>query len=122
NRYQVEPASGHQSGSNDAVLEGKRREAYGIVLDVEIFQAELVGETIGGDQRRATYGVRRLEIFRDRKKFGVAPHVEVAGSEVVAAHALFDGGVVEGDFEWRETVFAERARSVPPSLATLFTT
>src|SRR5207302_8074573 len=30
NRFQVEAASGHQSGGNDAVLKGKRREAYGI--------------------------------------------------------------------------------------------
>ena len=61
---EIEAARGGESGGDDAILEGKRREADGVIFEIEILQAPLGGELARSDERRAADGVRSGEILR----------------------------------------------------------
>src|SRR5260370_39826047 len=103
----MESARGGESGCGNAILEGEGREANGVVLEIEIFQAPLRGEIARGDQRRAANGAWSYEVFRKREKRGITPHIEVACGEIFAANSFLQGIVVIGDFERGEAIFAE---------------
>src|SRR5260370_27871727 len=113
----MEGAGGRKSGGDDAVLEGERREANGVILEIEILQAPFCGQLARGHQRRAADGVWTSVAFGKREKFGITPHVEVASGESFAADGLLEGIVIVGDFERREAVFAKRAGDIAPGLA-----
>src|SRR6267154_413621 len=68
-------------------------------------------------KRRAADGVWAAVAFGKRQKLGIAPHVEVAASEVFPADSFLQGIVIVGDFERGETVFAKRAGDVAPGFA-----
>src|SRR5213078_2077778 len=69
----------------------------------------------------AANGVWNTEILRERKQLRIAPHVEGAADEFLAADNFLEGSVIVGDFERREAVFTERAGDVTPDLAAFAT-
>ena len=106
-RGEIKSARSGERGGDDAVLERKRREAHGVILEIEIIQAPFCGEFARGDERRAADGVWTSVAFGKREKFGITPHVEVAGGKIFAADGFLQGIVIVGDFEGGEAVFAE---------------
>ena len=100
------PGGGERDG-DDAVFERKRGEADGVVFDVKTGEAPILGKTRRGDERGAANRKGWTEIFGEGKQFGVAPDVERAGGERVAAEGLFQRVVVIGYFEGGKAVFAE---------------
>src|SRR5260370_56019 len=108
-------------GCDDAVFEGERREAHGVVLEVKILDAPMFRELARGHQRRAADSGRRRVAFRQRQKLRIAPHVEGAAGKSFAPDLFLERVVVERDFQRRKTIFAERTRGIAPGLAALFT-
>src|SRR6266852_5618803 len=95
----MEAARGGESCGYNAVLEGKRREANGVIFEIEIFQAPFRGEFARRHQRRAADGVWTGVAFGKREKLRIAPHVEVASGKIFAAGDLFQRVVIVGDFK-----------------------
>src|SRR4029077_9232570 len=114
---EIKSSRSNESCSDDTILEGKGREADGVILEIEISQTPLRCEFVRCNERRATDSILRGEIFGQRKKLGIAPHVEVASGEIFAPGSFLERVVVVSDFEGREAVFAKRARSVAPGFA-----
>src|SRR6266849_8966148 len=117
----MEAARGGESCGYNAVLEGKRREANGVIFEIEIFQAPFRGEFARRHQRRAADGVWTGVAFGKREKLRIAPHVEVASGESFAADGFLQGIVIVGDFEGGEAIFAERTGDVAPGFAAFAT-
>src|SRR5204863_2400529 len=105
--FEFKAARGGQGRCDNTILERKRREADGVVLDVKMFHSEFFRKMARGDERRAANGIGRAKIFGQRKKFRVAPHVEGATGKRLFARDLFQRIVVERDFERRETLFTK---------------
>ena len=76
---ETEAARGGKRRGDDAILEGKRREADRVILEIKILQPPLLcrdfcEETSGVPPT----AVGRRKTFRQRKKFRIAPHIEIA--------------------------------------------
>ena len=106
-RREAELARLAQGDGDDAVLERQRREVDGVVLDPQLLDAELVGQAVGPDQRRAADVQADGRLAVEGQQFLVAPHVERAQLDLLAAERLADGVVVVIDFERAEIVGAE---------------
>src|SRR5207245_7675254 len=76
--FEFKAARGGQGRCDNTILEGKRRETDRVVLDVEVLYAEFFRKMARGNERRAANGIGRAEIFGQRKKFRVTPHVKGA--------------------------------------------
>src|SRR5213078_2744555 len=55
--FEFKAARGGQGRCDNAILERKRREADGVVLDVKIFKAEFFRKMARGEERRAANGI-----------------------------------------------------------------
>ena len=108
-----------EGDGDDAILEGERREADGVVLDVEIVGADALAEVFGADERGEAYGQIGLEAFGDGQEGGVAPDVGGAGGDVLAGEVAAGGFEVVGDFEGGQAVGAGGERLVAEALAAL---
>src|SRR5208337_4646771 len=103
-----EAAGGGESGSHNAVLEGKRGEADSIVLEIDVLGAPALSEIAGLDQRRAANSHGRRETLRQRQEFRIAPHIERAMLQGSAVRHVGERFVVVAHFERRETLFTIR--------------
>jgi len=90
---------------DDAVLVGERRMVDRIVLDVELAEAEPLGETVAAHERREA-GVEAGERFAgDREQLPIPPQILRAPFDLVACDV--HGGVVVDRLERAEALVAD---------------
>ena len=105
--FEAELARGAEGHGDYAIFERKRGETDGVVLDVKMVRAEAAAQAARGHQRREADGQRGGFVFDDRQQVAITPNAIGASFDRVAREILADRGVVVGDFERRETLFAE---------------
>ncbi len=76
-----------QGDRDDAILEAERREADGIILDVEIVDANALAEILRANQRGKADGQVGQKALRDGEKFFIAPDVGGASGDGLARKA-----------------------------------
>ena len=95
---------------DDAILVRERRMVDGIVLEIQLADAQLLRETIGFDERRESRIEAGARLAVDRQQLAVAPQVLRARLDLRAAHVLPDLVVVVDDFERSQTFVAHPQR------------
>jgi hypothetical protein len=99
-----------QRDGDDAVLVGKRRIIGGVVLDVELFDAQFGGELVGADQRREARAQAGARLAFDREQVLVAPERAWPGLDRGTGDIAPGLLVVEGDLDGAEIVVTDGAR------------
>src|SRR5271165_737643 len=110
-----------QSHGDHAVLEAERRQANGVVLDVEILRGggrptQLLSQTWSLKQWSEADRQPRFIALGEGKQFGVAPHVRRPLGNARSCESSLGAQrvVVVGNFQRRETVVADGAGLVAP--------
>ena len=95
---------------DDAILVRERRMIDGIVLEIQLADAERLREAIGFDERRESRIEAGARLAVDRQQLAIAPQVLRARLDLRAAHVAPDLVVVVDDFERSETLVAHPQR------------
>jgi hypothetical protein len=111
-RHRVEAELlGFPDGDGDhAILEGPGRVAHRVVLDVELLDAELLGEVSRAHQRREADRLADVRVSLgqvQRQQVGVAPDAWGTRLDALAAHEGADDLVVVVDLERTEAELAD---------------
>ena len=94
----------------DAIFVRQRRMINGVVLDVQLLQAEALGETIGANERGITGVESRAWLAGNRQQFPEAPHIARAPLDYLAGERVANRVVVVLDFEGTQTLIADPQR------------
>src|SRR5260370_33061187 len=108
-----------QGDGDDAVFEAERREADGVILDVEIGCADALAEILCPDERSEADRQIRQEAIWDGKKRSVAPDVGRAGCDRLAGEDTAYSLKIVGNLEGDHAVRAAPPRLVAVPFATL---
>ena len=114
---EAEAASIRQSHGDHAVFETQRGQADGVILNQQPSRSNLRAQSRRANQRGEPYGQRRLKARRQRQQLAIAPNIRSTRGKQFARDARSKRIVIVGDFERRETVFADTAGLIAPSFA-----
>ena len=92
---------------DDAVLERERRIIDGVVLDVELGDAERLGQPVGPDKRRAADVAADRRLAVERQQLAVSPHRPGPRCDRRPGHRARHLLVVVRDFERTEILGTE---------------
>ena len=104
---------------DDAVLEGERREADGVVLDEQVSRTNALAKALRADERREAYRQIRLEAVWNRQQTLVPPDVRGPGFNRFAGELAAGGVEVVGDLKRCEAIGASREGAVAVAFAAL---
>ena len=94
----------------DAIFVRQGRMIDGVVLDVQLLQAQAPGETIGANERGITGVESRAWLAGNRQQFPEAPHIARAPLDYLAGERVANRVVVVFDFEGTQTLIADPQR------------